>query len=246
MEETKDSMREIFIPQLNEFTELQKQTHKVHVEYIMSLSKWQNNLLEQNQKLKERWKTMTKPALVNDKEYKAFIDEQLAICNIFAQEIKKLRVVFGDHIEDTNFMLGKISNHWGGYVESIGVRYLVDYLRKQYGTHTFFEKFRRYWHKSRNVEIDLLATSETHVYIVEAKSQLKIEHLAKFQKMLDKFKENVPQYGHLIPQPILFCIHTSDEVLAEAKAQDWWILRYKDFDRENPSKSFEWLSGQDN
>ena len=134
MEENNEGMRELFIPQLNEFTELQKQTHKIHVEYILSLSKWQKNLLEENEKLKERWKSAVKPGWVDDKPFRVYIEEQLSACKTFEQEVKKLRIVFGDHIEDTNFMLGKISNHWGGYVESIGVRYLLDYLRKHYNT----------------------------------------------------------------------------------------------------------------
>lgn len=235
------AMKEVFLPQLNEFTELLKETRKIHTDYIIQLSDWQKELLHQNQKLIISWQMADKPPLMNDSAFKAFIQEQLTYCKDFEKKVKAFRVVYSDHIEDTNFMIGKLSNHWGGYIESIGVLYLLNSLRKQFAVHTFIEKFKRYWHKSRNVEIDLLAFNDTHIYIVEAKSQLKEEHLDQFQKILSKFKENVPEYSHLTIQPIIFCIHASPAVIEQELAKDWWVLRYKNFDRVNPQNSFEWL-----
>jgi hypothetical protein len=190
-------MHEQFVPQLNEFIELLKKTQTMHVDYIVKLSDLQKELRYENEKLKKSWQLEDKPVLVNEGEFLEFIQKQVQYCQDLEKQLKLFRGFYKDHIEDTNLMLGRVSNHWGGYIESIGVQYLLNYLRKNHQAHTFIEKFKRYWHKSRNIEIDLLALSNSHVYHVEVKTHLKSEFLIPLQVNLSKFKENVLEYSHL-------------------------------------------------
>ena len=231
-------MQEAFIPQLNEFTELLKSVHGIHAAYIKELAAWQKEIREEHAMLADTG------LLPNDAGSAALqlYKERHAD---FEKSMKAFRTIFQQQIDDTNIMLGRISGHWGGYIESIGVQYMLNMLRKEHGVHTYIEKFKRLWGKTKNVEIDLLATSDTHLYIGEVKNQLKPETFSQMLIIMEKIKEKLPEYSHLKIQPIFFCMHAEERIVNATMSGGLWILRYKGFDRENPQQSFEWLRRED-
>lgn len=235
-------MTEQFVPQLNEFTELLKEMRNAHAAHIVTLSAMQKDL-QQNQKIMIaglRLESEGNPiaeATIPRKTIEQFMED----CHTFEEKMKVFRTIFQKQIDDTNIALGGISGLWGGYIENIGVQYMLNSLRKDFGVHTWFQKFKRYWHKSRNVEIDLLALSDTHAYIIEVKNQLKPEGFSQILTILDKMEEHLPEYNHLIKQPIMMCMHVDEHIMKTAVLGGVWILRYKGFDRDKPQDSFEWL-----
>ncbi len=238
-------MKEIteqFIPQLNEFSERLKEMRSAHAEHIVTLGGMQKEL-QQNQKIMIaglRLEAEGNP-IAEATIPRQTIEQFMADCATFEGEVKKLRTIFQQHIDDANIALGGISGLWGGYIENIGVQYMLNSLRKDYGVHTWYQKFKRYWHKSRNVEIDLLALSDTHAYIIEVKNQLKPEGFAQMLTIIDKMEEHLPEYNHLIKQPVMMCMHVDEHIVNTAVTGGIWILRYKGFDRNKPQNSFEWV-----
>lgn len=231
-----EAMKETFIPALNAFTELLKESYKIHADHIVQLGEMQKHLLAENTRMKQHAELTLEQGRTDN-----LTKDLINYCTAFEKSAKAYRGIFQSHVDDTNFMLGSISSHWGGYIEKLGVQILLNLLRKDYGVHTFIEHFKRYWHKSKNVEIDLLALSDTHVYIVDVKNQLNENSFKQMLISMEKMKEQVPEYNHLILQPVFFCMHAEEKVLKVCTIGGLWVLRYKGFDREKPQNSFEWL-----
>ena len=237
-----ENPNEIFITRLSAFMEMLKDTHKVHVEHIVRLGEWQKKLMDENTQIQKQaaieLELSKMPGYPQPVE---FFQQQIEDAREFEKAAKAFRTIFQQHIDDTNFQLGMYSTHWGGYIEALGVQYMLTTLRRDHGVHTSFQKFKRFWHKSKNVEIDLLAISDTHAYIVEVKNQLKEDTFIQMLKILDKIKEKVPEYAHLQLRPVFVCIHAEEQIVRSATLGGVWIVRYTGFDRESPIDSFEWL-----
>lgn len=234
-------MNEEFIPKMNEFIELLKETSRLHAENITRLSAFQNELSTENERLT---KAIKKQQLeMDDKGYKLshLLEHQLKACAEFKEAVNESRAAFQHLINDTNQQLGKFSSYWGGYIETIGVFYMLNTLKKEYGVHTTFQKFKRWWNKSRNVEIDLLAISDTHAYIIEVKNQLKEETFKQMLTVLEKIKEKIPEYNHLKLQPVFICMHAEEKIVQTSTMGGIWVIRYKGFDPSDPKDEFEWL-----
>ena len=238
-----EQMNEVFVPKLNAFIELLKETQQIHVDHLMLLSRWQLALRDGGSELEKvlRFSLMNDALTEEASNAIAGLTANHQNVALFEKSLKAYREIYRQHIEDTNFQLGMFSTHWGGYIENLGVQYMLNSLRKEYGVHTSFQKFKRYWHKSRNVEIDLLAISDTHAYVVEVKNQLKPAAFIQMLTILDKIKQKVPEYAHLQLQPVFFCVHAAEDIVRSTTMAGLWIVRYKGFDRTGATDSFEWL-----
>jgi hypothetical protein len=233
-----------FTKKLNAFSEMLKETHHLHAENIVRLGKMQKELAAANKILMDN---LTLPTMEESEDLiqkqKLLIQEQVRLCKSFEITCKTQRPIFQQFIDDTNLQLGMFSSHWGGYIEWLGVQYMLATLKRDYAVHTTIQKFKRWWHKSRNVEIDLLAISNTHLYVVEVKSQLKEETFLQMLTILEKIKDHLPEYGHLKIQPIFMCVDTDEQLIRTSLMGGIWILRYIGVDNviNTQANSFEWL-----
>lgn len=235
-------MTEQFLPELSLLSEKIKEANRAHAEHIVTLGAMQKELLQDQKIMLAQLRLEAEANPVGaEPAFRKKTEEFMEACEDFENAMKAFRKSFQQQIDDTNFALGSISNLWGGYIENIGVQYMLNSLRKDHGVHTWFQKFKRYWHKSRNVEIDLLALSDTHAYIIEVKNQLKSETFTQVLTVLDKINEKVPEYKDLIKQPVIVCMHAEEKLVKAVVNSNVWILRYKGFDRNAPQDSFEWL-----
>jgi hypothetical protein len=228
---------------LNRFSTQLKEMTVSHVKYIRKMGEWQGELRKSTtQLLKDIESEVQYQEGYNNNEAVQTLLTYGALTLQLEKASKTFHGIFQQHIDETNKIFGAFSGHWGSYIESVGVLYTLNYLRKEKGVHTSIQKFKRYFNKNRNVEIDLLAMSDTHCYIVEIKNQLKLEHFEQVNKNLFKLREGVPEYHHLMMQPILVCFH-ADPVMIEAipTENDVWILQYHGFDKEKPTNTFEWI-----
>ncbi len=234
-------MTEDFVPRLNQFTELLKAAYQLHAKQIKQLGTWQTQLLGENEKLREQLKKQ-----YDDQHYKNAaaantVAKHLSATDTFKEKAAEVRTVFQQLVQQANEQLGSFSSHWGSYIENLGVQYMLALLKKEYQVHTTIQKFKRWWHKSRNVEIDLLAVSDTHAYVVEVKNQLKEETFKQMLTMLEKIREKVPEYAHLQIQPVFICVHAEEAIINTTVMSGVWIIRYRGFDTDDPKDEFEWL-----
>lgn len=238
-------MKENFVPRLNEFTELLKSVYAMHAENIVKLGKVQKDLRAQNDKLREEIKKTRELKQYNEKQMNRQLSQLYNLSSVWQGAMGEQRKAFQYFIHRTNEQLGSFSSHWGSYLETLGVQYMLNTLKKDFGMHTSIQKFKRCWHESRNVEIDLLGISDTHAYVVEVKNKLKEETFKQMLITLDKIKEKIPEYAHLTLQPVIICMYAEEQVVNTSLLSGVWIVRYCGFDPENARDEFEWLRRDD-
>ena len=218
--------QQTFTTTLNEFSELHKEIRHQHALHILETQEQYKTLLIQyNQHLQNL------DAMPNALVYKEQIQSNI-------KQLKEAYLLFQNQIKITNEMLGTFSSHWGSYIEKIAVQYILQYLRANYGTQTFIQNFKQYWHKSSNVEIDLIAYNDDTAYIIEVKNQLKIEHLEQLEKIKTKLEENVLEFNYLKKQFILICLHCPIEIVALANP-NIWIAQYNG--KSKDKQELEWM-----
>jgi hypothetical protein len=239
-----EEMNERFVPRINRFIELLKEARQMHAAHIMRLKNWQIELKRENNLLINQLKTeIEEETYIADKEliYTKMLNN-LTYCKDFEKYVNSFRGTFQEYIDDLNVGLGTLSNHWGGYIETLGVQYMLHTLRNAFGVHTSFQKFERSWHKDKKkVEIDLLALSDTHAYVVEVKSQLREDTFTQMLYILDKIYNKIPEYNHLKIQPVFVCTYAEEAIVHSTTLSGLWIVRYNDFTLDNPRQNFEWL-----
>ena len=227
---------------LNRFSTQLKEMTADHVKYIRKLSEWQFELRKSTKELLHEIQVGVKKLELNDQEDKIpTLLSYGAITIQLEKSQKTYQTIFQQHIDETNKIFGSYSSHWGSYIERVGVEAALVFLKKDVEINTSLQKFTRNLNKVR-VTIDLIATSETHCFIVDVKNQLKVEHFHAIDKNLYKLRQIAPEFHHLVFQPILVCFHADPfmiDYISENK--EVWILRYHGFDKENPKNAFSWL-----
>ena len=236
-------MEKTFLPRLNDFSEKLKEVHKIQANHIISLSDQLKIIKELVADLRQEMKLNNARLKLLDQAPPAiekYYNEINGKIHEFELNAKEFRSIFQSYISDTNIMLGKISGHWGGYIEQVGVEYVLNLLRKDFGVHTWYQKYKRWWHKSQNVELDLVACSDTHAYIIEVKNQLKTDIIAQILTALDKIQEHIPELDHLQKQAIVLCVHAEEITLVNMlQCANVWVFKYAGFD--NPKQKYEWV-----
>jgi hypothetical protein len=228
-----ENKEKLIISKFNEFTQLFKEVTKFHSEHIVKLSQQQLLILNFHKYLKSK----VPIDLPDIKDREEFFKE----AKEFEKQLKAVRILFNNLIDDANKTLGAFSSHWGSYIEQVAVDHFLQKMRKELGVYTWAQKYKRYWHKSRNIELDLLALSEDTAYIVEVKNQLKIENFDQLRNIKSKIIENMPEIGHLKKQYIIMCINCMDESILENIDKDIWVLKYNGFDVDEPIDEWKWL-----
>jgi hypothetical protein len=238
-----EEINERFVPFVNRFIELFKEARQMHATHIIQIKYWQKELKRDNDLLIDQLITgIEEEAYIADREalLKKMLDN-LTYCEDFKKYADSFRGIFKKYIDDLNIGLGTLSNHWGGYIETLGVQYMLNTLRKDFGIHTSFQKFERFWDKNKKVEIDLLALSDTHAYVVEVKSHLREDTFTQMLYILDKIYNKIPEYKHLKIQPVFVCMYADEAIVHSTTLSGLWIVRYNEFAPDNPLRNFEWL-----
>lgn len=234
-----------FVPRLNDFTEKLKEIQKIHDQHILNLKEQQQFLVEDIKDLRKDLKIESKRQELNNfklEKYPPYTKLENKI-HAFEKQVSIYRTIYKDYINDTNLLLGRISNHWSGYIEQVGVDYIMTVLRKECGAHTFYQKFKRYWHKTRNMDLDLVAISDTHAYIIEVKNQLRPDVVEQILATHNNIEKHVPEFEKLKKQAVVLCIHADEELLKTLSFANVWVLKYAGFDKKNQKNEWKWMLG---
>lgn len=230
-----EKMDTAFLPLLNKFSELLKQGHTQQAKHVVAITNRLKELTKEYEAIKaDTLATMETNSVPPPANF-------MNACENFIENRRIFFEKFQAFIDQANFMLGKFSNHWGGYIEQMGVEYMLNLLRKDYEVHTWYQKFKKYWHKSRNVEIDLLAMNDSTAYFIEVKNQLKPEVIKQILTILDKIREHCPELHHLKIQPIIMCIHADENLIKTLNCGGIWIYKYSGLQGAKSEKSWELL-----
>jgi hypothetical protein len=224
---------ENFIPALQNFTQLVKQARQEHAHFLTDFIKKLHNLKELIKEEEEQTlqNIDTGDTALQTKCRLAFVE--------FLKTRHDFRGQFKNFIDDTNFMLGKFTNHWGGYIEQMGVVYMLNLLRKEYSTNQSYEKYRKHWGVNGNIELDLVALNKTTMYIVEIKNQLKAEVIIQIINNINKIKENCPEFAAYKIQPIVMCVEIDEHLFNTITCAGIWIYKYNASNGAKSNKSWD-------
>jgi hypothetical protein len=233
-------MQTPFIKKLNELIELHKIATKSHIEFVKELSTIFNDIRAEIKLSLQSFQTKEpkqKLDLNNDA-----LPEHIKTYLEFKEINKNYQKDFGQLIDQTNTVLGAISNHWGSYLEDLAVKRCIVYLKQDWQVHTCYQKYNKTWGKNKQVELDMIALSDTHIYITEVKNQLNDNALYSILKNIDKINEHLEEFAHLKKQLIVICLYADEATVEKLRIAGVWILRYMGFDTENPVHDFEVIS----
>jgi hypothetical protein len=226
-----------YTEKLNEFSELLKEVSAYHEEHNRQMSQQHGILVNYHNHVVAQAEITAGEEIKENLALQAFTET----CFAFEKQMIATHAMFKIILKDTNAVLGSYSNQWGSHLEQVAVSFFLEHLRSEFGVHTWFQKFKRYWHKSKNVELDLLAHNDQVAYIVEVKNQLKIEHLLQIDQMKLKLDEHAPEFKHLKKQFIMMCLHCEPQMMDQFD-DDIWIMKYREpTDNESAAKSWEWV-----
>ncbi|SHL58887.1 hypothetical protein SAMN05444266_10487 [Chitinophaga jiangningensis] len=234
-----------FLPSLNDFNLLFEQIRQTHLQHLERCNKWHKEILQECKTLMAQMQAGIDATPESSKYYQAML-ENLSHTMEFYDAINGFREAFHMFVEETNEQLACFSTHWNGHLERLAIAYVANYLKKVYEVHTSYYKFKRTWGTGTNafVEADMIAINSTHLFIAEAKKELKAENFYKTLYNRDRIRERMPEYAHLHFQPLFICETVDPNVARKANDSGLWILRYRGFDANNPVNTFEWLGTQ--
>lgn len=225
-----------FEKELNTFMMLLKQANKVHAEYIVTLGNQYAEIGKNYKEFKQFRVADTTKSERKTEQWTEFIDE----CEVFEQRLRVARQYFSQQIKISNATLGGFTNHWGGFVEQMAVIYFLDVLQKQLGVKTWCQKFRKTWDKRGGVEIDILALAANTAYIIEIKSQLKVENIDQVKKILHKTEEQLTELSEYKKQVIIMCINIDTRITDEFEKEGIWVIKFNGYNDGDMKNEWKW------
>ena len=111
------------------------------------------------------------------------------------ESLKETQTVVKEQSENLDKASGNFNNKWGAFMEKLVKGNLIDLLQKQgIAVDAVTRKFE-IWDKNNKdqlAEFDLLAVNGDEMVVVEVKTTLTSEKLAKFIRKLEKYKHRIP------------------------------------------------------
>lgn len=152
----------------------------------------------------------------------------------FKDEMKEFKDEMRQDRKDMNKKWGDLANKMGTLVEDIMAPAIRPAIRKYFGEEipSMAIHFERY-NKSKKIkgEFDIVAVSDTTVYLVETKSSPNKEKLLEFKSSLvPRFRELFPEYNEL-PLVMIFSALRFDDALVELGTQEGiYMLAYREWE----------------
>ena len=171
-----------------------------------------------------------------DAEMKDFKDEMRGFkdeMKDFKDEMRGFKDEMKDDHKRMNKQWGELSNKLGTIVEDLIAPAVRPVVKKYFDEDIVdFSLNRKKHDKSINLrgEFDVIAASETTVYLVEVKATFREEYLDRFTGNIEKFKKLFPEFNNLKLVPIFASIRFDDELFPKITQYGFYALAYRDWD----------------
>ncbi|RAJ81968.1 hypothetical protein CLV59_104193 [Chitinophaga dinghuensis] len=228
---------EVFIPQLQGFSQILESIHQLHSEHVTVMHQWQTYLQSECHHLVVQMDAGLNALPVNSKYYESMLTN-LSHAMEFQEAVDTLRNVLHDYEADTNKTLGIFTTHWREFASLKAVEYLTDYLREEHNAFTSFQKFYRTSGLGISLELDMLAYNTTELFVGTLVHHFEMNHLSLLPKFEEQLRHATPEFGHLYFQPIYICMHADKEAISKAKECGVWVLQFIG----NGQNDFRWYA----
>ncbi len=151
----------------------------------------------------------------------------------FKNEMRDFKTEVRRDQKEMNKKWGDLANKMGTLVEDIiapAVRPVVEkYFRCE--VLSFSVNVRK---KDRVLglagEFDVIAVSDDHVFLVEAKSRPKKQYLYDFMENMEKFKKLFPEYADKKLIPVFSSLRFEDDLISLANQEKIYLLAFREWE----------------
>ncbi len=160
-------------------------------------------------------------------EMKGFKDEMKE----FKDEMKEFKDETRLTFKNANKQWGELANKMGTVVEDIIAPGVRPVIKKYFDEDIIdFSVNRRKKAFGSQGEFDVVAVSDTSVYLVETKTTAREVYLDDFEKNILKFKKLFPEYKTLKLIPIFAGLRFEKEYIQKATKKGFFILAYREWE----------------
>lgn len=160
------------------------------------------------------------------------IESRKCIWNL-SKEMHNFKTESEKDRKNMNKQWGELANKMGTIVEDIVSPAVKPTIKKYFHDEIIdFSVNRKKQNKELNLkgEFDVVAVSETSVYLVEVKSSLRLAYLNEFETNIDKFKKLFPEYSNLKLIPIFASLRFEDDFVQEVTNRGFYAFAYREWD----------------
>ncbi len=151
----------------------------------------------------------------------------------FKDEMKDFKDESLKNFKQVNKQWGELSNKMGTLVEDIISPAVRPVIQKYFEDEIVdFSLNRKKFLKELNLkgEFDVIAVSQTSVYLVEVKSNPQIKHLESMETLISNFKILFPEYLQLKLIPIVASLRFDDDFIEQASKYNYYVMAYREWE----------------
>jgi len=162
-------------------------------------------------------------------EMSDFKNEMLA----FKDEMSDFKKEVREDQRQMNKKWGELANKMGTLVEDIIAPAVRPAVEKYFNCEvlSFFVNVRK---KDKTLglagEFDVIAVSDDHVFLVEAKSRPKKQYLYDFIENMEKFKKLFPEYADKKLIPVFASLRFEDDLISPATQENVYLLAFREWE----------------
>ena len=163
-------------------------------------------------------------------EMKVFKDEM----RDFKEEMKDFKEEMRDDRRKMNKQWGDLANKMGTLVEDIVAPAVRPAIQKYFQEEVLdIMIHRKKYEKEKGLrgEFDVIAVTETSIYLVESKMSPNREKLLEFKnEVIPRFRKLFPEYGPLKLVPIFAALRFDQQLIEAGTKEKVYMLAYREWD----------------
>jgi myosin heavy subunit len=161
-------------------------------------------------------------------EMKDFKDEM----KDFKDEMKDFKDEMGDFKKESNKKWGELANKMGTLVEDLVGPAFIPMAQRCFGEKIIDKAiYLRRQRKGVEGEFDIVAASETRVFLVEVKATLREAHIeAMLQHTIPLFRNLFPEYTDKPVVPILASLQIDDSLIHRCTKSRVYAMAFREWD----------------
>lgn len=185
-------------------------------------------------RIEDRVETVENAIIRLSDEMRSFKDEMRLFkdeMGFFKDEMRGFKDEMRTDRREINKQWGALSNKLGTIVEDLIAPAVRPAVKTYFGVEPFFFGHTLRKRKDgQDYQLDVLAVSDTMVFIVEAKASPRAEHVDQTLEKASHFSEYYPEYSEKEVIVILAGITLPEEVIKYASRRNVYVLAYREWD----------------
>lgn len=151
-----------------------------------------------------------------------------------AKEMREFKDESRQEMRDMKKQWGELANKMGTLVEDIiapAVRPVMQTFFKEEVTFISVNVRKKDTVRQIRGEFDVIATSQSYVYLVETKSNPKKEQITVFKnEVAPRFRQLFPEYDHLQLIPVFSSLRFDEDLIQSGTDEGIYMMAYREWD----------------